>query len=412
MEITSPEALGFSAQRLSRLTPRMQAYVDAGTCAGISTLVARRGEVVHFGQVGFQDREAGVPLGPDTLFRIYSMTKPVVCTALMTLFEEGRFQLTDPVARYLPAFAKVRVLRRTEGGDRLEDLTRPITVRDLMTHTSGLTYGFLDDSPVGALYRESHFLDDAGRTLERAMADLAELPLAFQPGTRWHYSVGIDVAAHLIERLTDQPLGDALRERLFAPLGMDETGFSVAEGARGRVSAMYGSPDIMTASLPEIFRAALGGFNQRLDVEANYPVDRPETFARGGHGLFSTMSDYFRFAQMLLSGGELDGVRILAPKTVELMHLNHLPEALRPYEIGGLPAYGYGFGLGSRVLLDVAASGLPGSVGEFGWSGAAKTYYWVDPQEDLVGLFMAQYMVGLELPERTFQILTYQALLD
>ena len=200
---------------------------------------------------------------------------------------------------------------------------------------------------------------------------------------RWRYSVGIDVAARVIEVISGRPLGVFLRERLFEPLGMTDTAFGVPPEKRNRLAAMYGRPDVFDAAVTmgSEYAAWISGVNDRIDVSKSYPVDLPDVFVRGGHGLFSTIGDYFRFAQMLANGGELDGERIIGRKTLELMHSNHVPASLLPLEIGGLPLLGYGFGLGSRVLLDVAQSGAPGSVGEFGWSGAAKTHYWVDPKE-------------------------------
>ena len=411
--VESPEAVGCSSQRLARIAPVMQSYVDQRGFSGISTMLARRGQVIHFQQVGWQDRESRTPLSADAIFRIYSMTKPIICVALMTLYEEGRFQLFDPVAKFLPAFGKVRVQTGTTPSDIQEvDLIRPLTIRDLFTHTSGLTYNFLEDSPVSELYRQAGLLSDAGRSLEAMIGELARLPLAFQPGTKWHYSMAIDVLAHLIEVISGQPLADFLNERLFAPLGMTDTGFSVPPDKRDRIATMYGHPDIAVNTFSRIFEAWTAGFNERIDVDATYPMTNTHSFARGGHGLFSTAWDYMRFAQMLLNRGELDGVRILAPKIADLMHMNHTPAALLPYEIGGIPAGGYGFGLGSRVLLNVAESQLPGSVGEFGWGGAAKTYYWVDPQEQLVGVLMTQFMIAFDLPDKDFQLLAYQALVD
>jgi CubicO group peptidase (beta-lactamase class C family) len=413
LTIESPEAVGCSPQRLARIAPAMQSYIDQHGFAGISTMLARRGRVVHFEQVGWQDRESHTPLSTDTIYRIYSMTKPIICVALMTLYEEGRFQLLDPVAKFLPAFGKVRVQTGTTLSDTREvDLIRPITIRDLFTHTSGLTYNFLEDSPVSELYRQAGLLSDGERTLEAMIGELARLPLAYQPGTKWHYSMAIDVLGHLVEVISGQPLQLFLNERLFAPLGMTDTGFSVPSDKRDRIATMYGLPDIATNSFSSIFEAWTGGFNQRIDVAATYPTINTSSFARGGHGLFSTAGDYMRFAQMLLNRGTLDGVRIIAPKIADLMHMNHVPLALLPFEIGGIPSDGYGFGLGSRVLLNVAESALPGSVGEFGWGGAAKTYYWVDPKEALVGILMTQYMVGFDLPEKDFQVLAYQALVD
>ena len=406
----SPEGVGFSSERLARIKPAMQAYVDQRGFAGVSTMLARRGRIVHFEQVGWRDREARTPLSADTIYRIYSMTKPIVCVALMTLYEQGRFRLLDPVSKFLPAFGSLRVWTGTTADRQDVELARPITIRDLLTHTAGLTYDFQDDSPVGELYRQVRLMSDPGRSLEATIAELTRLPLAFQPGARWHYSVSIDVVAHLVEVISGQPLQDFLQERLFAPLGMADTGFSVRPDRRDRVAAMYGLPDICTNSFPSIIAAWRSGFNERLDVEATYPT--ASSFARGGHGLFSTAPDYMRFARMLLNRGELDGARILAPKICDLIHMNHLPAALLPYEIAGLPRSGYGFGLGSRVLMNVAESALPGSVGEFGWAGAATTYYWVDPQEALVGVLMAQSMVSFEPITRDFRVLAYQALVD
>jgi CubicO group peptidase (beta-lactamase class C family) len=404
------EAVGMSARRLERIRPAMQTYIDRGVYAGISTLIARRGKVVQAGAFGWRDKEAGSTMTADTIFRLYSMTKPIICTALMTLLEEGRFRLIEPLAKYIPAFGSVKVL---EADGTLVAPVRPILIRDLMTHMSGLSYHFVEEAGVGKMYKESKLLA-AHHTLEEAIDDLARFPLAFQPGSRWRYSVGIDVAARVIEVISGRPLGDFLRERLFEPLGMTDTAFGVPPEKRDRVAAIYGRPDVITpaATMGSEFAAWMGGVNDRIDVSKSYPVDSPGVFVRGGHGLFSTIGDYFRFAQMLANGGELDGERIIGRKTLELMHANHVPAALLPLEIGGLPMPGYGFGLGSRVLLDVAQSAAPGSVGEFGWSGAAKTHYWVDPKEQVVGLFMTQSMMSFDLPELDLRALVYQAIED
>ncbi len=413
--LEAPETAGVSSQRLERIRPAMQFYVDQRQFAGVSTMIARRGRVIHWEHVGWMDREARRPMTDDVIFRIYSMTKPIICSALMILYEEGRFQLVDPVAKFIPAFGKVRVLA---GGpaDKLREVDpiRPMTIRDLMTHQSGLTYDFLDDSPVGALYRQAHLLSDVSRSLEEMVSELARLPLAYQPGTRWHYSLGIDVAAHLIEVIAEKPLADFLHERIFAPLGMVDTGFSVPTEKVERVAAVYGLPDLMSPdmSFVKLNAAWERGEIGRIDVSQTYSTTPSPNYARGGHGLFSTAWDYMRFAQMLLNRGELDGARILGRKTLELMHTNHTPAHLLPYEIGGIPNPGYGFGLGSRVLLNAAETAVLGSVGEFGWAGAAKTYYWVDPQEELVGLFMSQFMMSVDQPNLDFRVLAYQALVD
>ena len=349
------EAAGMSAKRLERIRPAMQSYIDRGVYAGINTLIARRGKVVHAGEFGWRDKEAGSAMTTDTIFRLYSMTKPIVCVALMTLLEEARFTLTDPVAKYIPAFGRVKV-RESDG--HLVDPVRPVMLRDLMTHMSGLTYHFVDESDVGKMYNEGRLLD-AQCSLDAAIDDLARFPLAFQPGSRWRYSVGIDVAARVIEVISGRPLGAFLRERLLEPLGMADTAFGVPPEKRSRLAAMYGRPDVIAAgpTVSSELEAWSKGVNDRLDVSMSYPVNSPGEFMRGGHGLFSTIGDYFRFAQMLANGGELDGTRILGRKTLELMHLNCVPAALLPLDIGGLPLPGYGFGLGSRVLMDVAQSG-------------------------------------------------------
>jgi CubicO group peptidase (beta-lactamase class C family) len=406
--LVAPESVGFSAARLARIKPAMQTYVDQKGFAGISTLLARRGQVVHCEQVGWQERETQTLLAADTIYRIYSMTKPIICTALMMLHEEGRFQLFHPVAKYLPAFARLRVL--ADGKESA--LARPMLMRDLFTHTSGLTYNFLEDSPVGALYLQAGLMSDPHETLEQIIAELARLPLAYQPGTRWHYSMSIDVLAHLIEVLSGQSLAEFLHTRLFAPLGMRDTAFAVTAENLPRLAAVYGHPDIATHTFSQHVAAWQTGDNQRRDVSQTYPASNAPNFARGGHGLFSTASDYLRFAQMLLNGCTQEGERLLSRKTLELMHTNHVAPALLPYMIGPFPVNGYGFGLGSRVLLNVADSAIPGSVGEFGWAGAAKTFYWVDPQEEIIGILMSQFMVSFELPEKDFQVLAYAALMD
>jgi len=405
-----PDSVGMSAARLARIAPAMRSYVDRGTYAGVSTIIARRGIVVHAAQHGFRDKEAGKPMTEDTIFRLYSMTKPIVSTGLMMLLEEGRCRLIDPVARYVPAFACVKVL---EPDGSFSDPKRPMLVRDLLTHTSGLTYHFLSDSKVSDMYADAKILK-ASVPLGEAIDDLARYPLAFQPGSRWQYSLGIDVAARIIEVISGTALGDFLKERLFVPLGMVDTAFEVPADRRDRLAAMYGRPDIIAPPIKflDVFALWQQGFNERIDVSATYPVDAPASFQRGGHGLFGTARDYLRFAQMLANGGELDGVRYLSRKTLGLMHSNHVPPALLPLEVGGFPLPGYGFGLGSRVVSDVAQTGAPGSLGEFGWAGVAKTHYWVDPLEQVVGIFMTQSMSSFDLPELDLRGLAYGAIID
>ena len=405
----SPESVGISSDRLARIRPAMQRWIDRGTIAGASMMIARRGKIVYADQIGRMSKETDEALRSDAIFRIYSMTKPIVCTALMMLYEEGRFQLITPLATFIPAFANVKVLQQ----DKEVAPQRPITIGDLMTHLGGFTYDFLIDSPVGELYRQHELMHNAQRTLQQFVDELARLPLAYHPGTKWHYSVSIDVAAHVIEIIADQPLRHFLRERIFDPLGMVDTDFYVPPEKRHRLAAMYGVGDLGARGMTilHMFSNWQQGILERIDPQESYPVDQPETFARGGHGLFSTAQDYMRFALMLLNGGTLDGTRILGRKTLELMHANHIPPALLPWDIAGIAYPGYGFGLGSRVLMDVGLSGMPGTAGEFGWAGAATTYYWVDPAESFAGVFMTQYQ-GLDEPQRDFRALAYQAIVD
>lgn len=410
-DAVDPTSVGMSTERLERIAPAMQSFVDRGVVRGISTLVARRGQVVNRGLYGSRDAEAAAEMTDDTIFRIHSMTKPIVSTGLMLLHEEGRFQLDQPVGDFLPAFARPKVI---EADGSVVDATAPMTVGDLLGHTSGLTYDFMVDNPAAKLYRDHRVMNDATRTLEECVDLIASLPLGFQPGERFHYSVGIDVAARLIEVIADRALGTFLDERIFGPIGMTDTAFGVPDDQLNRLAAMYGLPDLVGEGYDadDLAAATLAGFNERIDVSSTYPTSTPDVFVRGGHGLFSTIDDYYRFAQMLANGGELDGQRVVGRKTLELMHANRLAPAMMPWEIMGMPAPGFGFGLGSRVLLDVAASQGVGSIGEFGWAGAATTYYWVDPAEDLVGLFMAQYMSGPEQPDRAFRSVVYQAIVD
>jgi CubicO group peptidase (beta-lactamase class C family) len=407
---STAESVGMSAARLERMASVMQGYVDRGVYAGLNTIVARRGVVVHAGTYGVADRDTAKPMRADAIFRLYSMTKPIISTALMMLYEEGRFRLIDPVARYIRSFAGLKVL---EPGGGLADCKRPMNVRDLLAHTSGLSYGFLQDSPVSDMYADAKLINPKV-PLAEAIDDLARYPLAYQPGSRWHYSIGIDVAARLIEVISGQTCADFLNERLFGPLGMSDTGYSVPAKKRDRIPEMYGRPDLVAPGVKILENVGLWmqGVNAPVDVSESYPVDRPETFQRGGHGLFGTAPDYLRFAQMLCNGGEFEGARYLSRKTLELMHSNHLPAALLPYELAGFPSPGYGFGLGSRVAMDAAQTGTSTSVGEFGWAGAAKTYFWVDPVEQIVGVFMTQSMSSFDLPENDLRAVVYGAITD
>ena len=390
-----PESVDMSSERLDRIKPFMQAYIDDGKLAGVQTLVARRGRIVHFESMGTLNLDTGEPLKEDSLFRIYSMTKPVVSLAAMMLHEEGKFQLNEPIAKYLPAFDGVKVY--TDKG--LVDTTHKPTIRELMSHTAGLTYGIFGNTEVDKMYRERKILGNEGpQTIEELVNVLGEVPLLHQPGTRWRYSVSVDVLGRLIEVVSGMPLDEFLDERLFTPLGMDDTFFEVPDDKEYRF-----------------------GTNHRRNREGKLIVtDRPEssnytsevTLFSGGGGLVSTTMDYLRFCQMLLNGGELDGVRIVSPKTIETMTLNHLPKGEKS-GYGERPGVAgtVGFGLGFGVTTEPPLTSL-GSKGEFSWGGLAGTIFWVDPEEDLTAILMVQ-MVRNPYPLRAqFRTLVYQSLTD
>jgi CubicO group peptidase (beta-lactamase class C family) len=394
MKTAAPEELGFSPDRLERIHTVMQRYVDQRTLAGMVTLVARHGSVIHFEKFGMQDIEANKPMELDTIFRIYSMTKPITSVALMMLFEHGLVRLTDPVTKFMPGFNKVKVFINES---KLADLEREITIHDLLTHTAGLSYGDDEDSPVDGLYRQAD-LFNSDITLAEMIQRIAHLPLVHQPGQVWRYSVATDVVGYLVEMISDMSLAEFFEEKIFRPLGMEDTAFSVPPDKIDRFATLYGKTE---KGALEVIDTATGGdyFNVRL--------------YSGGHGLVSTTADYLRFAQLVLNKGELDGVRLLGPKTVELMTTNHLPPALMPIAMGEEQMPGFGFGLGFSAMMDVAQSGMMGSVGLHGWGGWANTHFWVDPQEQLIGILMLQYVPsGTHPVTNDFRTLVYQALID
>lgn len=395
-----PERVGMSAERLERITELNRRYVAEGKLAGVVTLVARDGKVVHLDAQGVANLETGAAMQPDTLFRIYSMSKPITAVAAMILFEEGRFQLRDPVSRFLPELKDLEVLRE----DGTLAPAGAITMQQLLTHTAGFSYGFSPTDAVDRQYRDSRLL--AGSTdLGAFVQNLARLPLRFEPGSRWHYSVAVDVTGAVIERISGRPLDAFLRERLFLPLGMHDTFFEVPEAKRARLGTNH----------------RWNAETQRLEVapDSDYPRWRDTTFFSGGAGLVSTAADYARFAEMLRAGGTLDGVRILSPKTVELMTMNHLPALMSASGSGEQPGLGNlggfsgaGFGLGVAVLEDVPAAGVIGSAGEYSWGGAAGTIFWVDPVEELVVIGMIQLMQSPWPLRAELKSLTYQALTE
>jgi CubicO group peptidase (beta-lactamase class C family) len=411
----NPAAAGLDEGRLERITEHLQhRYVDAGRIAGGQVAVARHGHVAYFRSFGLRDLERARPVEEDTIWRIYSMTKPITGVALLSLYERGLFQLNDPVARYIPQWRDLKVRERGEdGSERLVDPQRPMTVRDLMMHMSGL--GFAD----GRTLREMFSGDKAaardrftpgqrrgpGATLQTMVEHYAQFPLEFHPGTHWFYSISTDVCARLVEIISGQRFDGYLRETLFAPLGMDDTGFMVPDEKADRFAASY--------------RRDSGKKLTLVDDPQRSGYREEPSFLSGGGGLVSTTADYLRFCQMLLGGGEVDGVRILGRKTVELMTANHLPgdgdlqEFAVPGAYGEVGFAGTGFGLTVAVAKVPTATQVIGSPGEYMWGGAASTIFWVDPAEDLIVVFMTQF-----LPSGTFNFrgqlktLVYPAIVD
>ena len=400
--VSSPESVGFSSQRLNRVNKMMQGYIDDGKLASGLTMLARHGETFHFEPYGVLDLESGTPVERDTLFRIYSMTKPITSAAVMMLYEDGHFSLDDPVGKFIPELASMKVYDGMgETGMRLVEQKQPITVRHLLTHTSGLSYGFHQDNPVEAMYREAN-ITDPDSTMQDMVEKLGKLPLVTQPGAKWRYSNATDVLGYLVEVVSGVPFDRYLQDNILDPLGMEDTSFYVSEENLDRLATVYG--------------ASPNGKIVPLDNAMVNRQRRPHTLFSGGGGLVSTGSDYMRFCQMLLNGGVLDDARLLAPKTVEMMRSNHLTDDLKPFAVGQSNASdtkGCGFGLGFRVVMDIAQHGIIGSNGIYSWGGAASTVFWIDPQEDLVAILLTQFMPSSYYPlRREFQIATYQALME
>jgi CubicO group peptidase (beta-lactamase class C family) len=396
MERAKPEEMGFSSERLGRIAPVMQAYVDSNKLPGMISMVARCGKLVHFEKFGWMD--ANKPMQFDALFRIYSMTKPITSTAVMMLFEEGRFRLSDPVCEYLPMFKNMQVIQCKPNGDyAFVPARRPITIRDLFTHSSGLSYGFDDKSIIDDLYRRKVWHKQERNpdiTLDEMIKAVADQPLAYHPGEAYRYSMAIDVLGYLVQVVSGKPFEVFLKERIFDPLRMVDTSFAVPAEKLFRFTATYGP-------------AKEGGI-KIIDAPAESRFARPTNCPSGGGGLISTADDYLRFAQMLMNYGELQGERLLGRKTVELMTINHLPEGIYCFEDKS-----NGFGLGFSVVLDVAASQQQGSVGTYSWGGAANTKFIIDPEEQLITVLMLQYMPGFVLPvDVDFNNAVYQALVD
>lgn len=399
-------SLGFSEERLKRITQHMQRAVEDGIMVGGEALIARRGKIAYRQTFGMSDREAGIPATSDTLYRIYSMTKPVTAVAMMMLYEEGRFQLTDPLARYLPEFADLKVLDETVGdGDlSLREPARIPTIRDLLRHTAGMTYGVFGNTTVDKAYRDADLLQSPD--LETFTRRLASLPLQYDPGERWHYSVAVDLQGRLVEVLSGTSFDNFLRERIFAPLGMHDTAFVLSSAQASRLAQLY-SPEGTEISWNDPWKLSSSQTLEVADPRLSEAFLQGGYFASGGGGLVSSTSDYLRFSQMLLNGGELDGTRLLSPRTVEHMRRNHVAGL----DTQGLTGAG-GFGLGVAVTLEPGVSGEIGTPGSYGWGGAAGTRFWIDPEEELIAIFMTQSVPHQTQLGDQFRTLVYQSLID
>lgn len=392
--------LGFDTARLARIGRHIDAYVDDGRLPGALCLVSRRGEEVFFHACGQRDVERKLPMQRDTIMRFYSMTKPIASVALMMLYEEGRFQLDDPVSRSIESWQEMRVFAAGDA-DRYatEAPVAPVTIKHLLTHTSGLTYGFAGQHPVDVLYQRANV---NGGTLDEMVAKLADMPLKFQPGSRWNYGVSTDVCGYLVQKFSGLPLDEFVAERITRPLGMRDSGFHVQPGGEGRFAACYQHVAPLAKRLQD-------------DPEGSRYLRRP-TFLSGGGGMVGTLDDYHRFATMLLNKGEFGGQRLLGRKTVEYMATNHLPGNVDLAAMGQpvfteTPYEGIGFGLGFSVVVDPAAANVLDSVGEFAWGGAASTYFWIDPVEEIIVVFLTQLLPSSTYPiRRELKTLVYQAL--
>jgi CubicO group peptidase (beta-lactamase class C family) len=390
-----PEAMGLSSTRLATLDRVMkERYVDSGMLPGILTMVHRRGRIAHIGMSGHMDLERGKEMREDAIFRIYSMTKPITSVALMMLVEEGKLGLDDAVATHIPSWKDLGVyqsgmptlLANEPPAFITSRPERPMKVVDLVTHTSGLTYGFMMRTAVDAAYRKLKInAFDTPGGLDTFIEQLAGLPLEFSPGTRWNYSVSIDVMGYLVQKLSGMSFGEFLRTRLFEPLGMVDTAFHVPEDKIERFTSCY--------------QPGPGGKGLKLQDDAGKTTyAKPPALESGGGGLVSTAHDYMRFCQMMLGGGTLDGVQVLSPKTVALFSKNYLPDNQDMTDMATPGAFsessygGVGFSIGCGVNIDVARTRLPGTEGEFHWGGAASTAFWVDPKEELAVVFMTQVM--------------------
>lgn len=374
-------------------------YVESAKTAGMLTAVQRNGKIKHLNFAGYADRETATPLKEDTLFRIYSMSKPITSVALMTLFEKGHFQLDDAAKRWIPQLANLQVYQQGP-------LESDISIRQLLTHTAGFSYGFHpEECPVDRLYASIWRKEIRERSISEVLPELFQIPLIAQPGTRWHYSIATDICGYLVELISDMPFADYLQQTLFDPLGMVDTGFEVSLENQPRLASLY-SHDTENPL-------------KRIESSNDSPLipaitGKPVRLHSGGAGLVSTLSDYLKFARMMLNRGKSDDLQILQPETVSLMTSNQISEKLLPLAFNGVSAgdyYGYGFGLGYCVTIDSDKTAASGTLGDFGWGGLADTYCWVDPENDLIAILLQQFMPSLFHPgRREFRNAVYTAL--
>ncbi len=415
-QISRSTTQGFSAERLARIDRFLaEKYVNPGRIPCAQFVLARHGEVVHETVLGLRDVERGTKATDDTVYRIYSMTKPVTSVALMSLVEEGLIALEDPVAKHIPAWKDLSVFAAGLGPYATTPCARPMQVVDLMRHTSGLTYGFQSRTNVDAAYRKLKLGEAHGDLdLDGFVDALAKLPLEFSPGEAWNYSVSTDVVGYLVQKVAGKPLGQVLQERIFGPLKMTQTSFAVRDDQRSRFAACYSASAAGAMNL----QATPSGKLTLNDDPTTSAFLKPPRLESGGGGLVSTAADYMRFANMLLNEGELDGARILAPKTIRLMATNHLPGGQDLTQLSrslfSESTYaGIGFGLGFAVVFDPAQTLLPSSMGEYYWGGAASTAFWVDPVEKVTAVFMTQLMPSSTYPiRRELRTLVYSALME
>ena len=422
MTLTDPAALGISPDRLKRLDEWLEKQITSKRLVGCSLLVARHGKTAYFNTTGYSETSTEKPFQEDTIVRIYSMTKPITTVAAMMLYEENAFQLDDPIYRYLPDFKEMEVWQGGEIGNT-KPAERPITVRQLMTHTSGLTYGFMEANPVDARYRELRLeLPSDVTSLAEFAERAATVPLIAEPGSQWNYSISTDILGRLVEIWSGETLADYFENHIFQPLNMADTGFIVADKKKERFAALYNPPT--GSNMSNVGKPAVlfeedkpkGVILQDAATGSHYL--KPPSHYSGGGGLTGTIGDYARFCQMLLSKGELDGTRLLGRKTVEYMMQNHLPDnrdmaAMNQPVWSETTAEGIGFGLGGAVMIDPVKANVLASAGEFNWGGAASTAFWIDPKEDLYTIFFTQLRPSSTYPiRRELRVRIYQSLIE